>query len=188
MVAKDKEEAREHRGGADLVLVDLFDHELGSIDKAAAHASPRLHRAFSAMLVDDTGAAPRVLLQRRAEGKYHAGGLWANTCCSHPRRGEPLLEAAARRLKEEMGVCCGLREIGSFVYLYRFASDLFEYEFDHVLVGSYHGPCDPDPDEASEAAWVSLEGLAQSLVERPQDYVPWLPMVVALVARELGAR
>jgi len=188
MVAKNKEEAQEGRkDDADLVLVDLFDRELGFIDKAAAHARPRLHRAFSIMLVDDTAPVPRVLLQRRAEGKYHSGGLWANTCCSHPRKGEPLLVAAARRLEEEMGICCELREIGSFVYLYRFAPDLFEYEFDHVLVGSYNGPCSPDPDEASETAWVSLEELTQSLVERPQNYVPWLPMVAVLVTREVEA-
>ena len=188
-MGKSENAAREDpMDSASLVLVDLFDHDLGSIDKAAAHAAPRLHRAFSVMLVDDTADAPRVLLQRRALGKYHSGGLWANTCCSHPRRGESVIEAAAKRLDMEMGVCCGLREIGSFVYLYRFAPDLFEYEFDHVLIGFYHGSCDPDPDEASEAAWVLVDDLKQSLIERPQDYAPWLPMVTSLVARELETR
>jgi isopentenyl-diphosphate delta-isomerase len=168
-----------------LVLVDIHDRELGSADKVTAHSAPYLHRAFSIFAVDDTADVPLLLLQRRAAGKYHSGGLWANTCCSHPLMGEPLLTTAARRLEEEMGISASLSEVGSFIYFYQFAADLFEYEFDHVLICRYQGTCRPDPAEVDETAWVSVDHLLQGLVERPREYAPWLAMATSLIVREL---
>jgi isopentenyl-diphosphate delta-isomerase len=168
-----------------LVVVDIYDRELGSTDKATAHFVPYLHRAFSIFVIDDTASVPLLLLQKRAANKYHSGGLWANTCCSHPMKGESLLTSAARRLEEEMGINCSLREVGSFIYFYQFAPDLFEYEYDHVLIGRHRGSCRPNPVEVDEVAWVSVEQLAQGLVEHPKEYAPWLAMATSLVCSSL---
>ena len=96
----------------ELILVDLSDHEIGTMDKAEAHRIGRLHRAFSVFIVH----GGKMLLQRRNSKKYHSGGLWANACCSHPRKGESLEAAAARRLSEELGISCAVTELFSFVY------------------------------------------------------------------------
>ncbi|MBQ3301101.1 MAG: isopentenyl-diphosphate Delta-isomerase, partial [Eggerthellaceae bacterium] len=131
-----------------IILVDEQDREVGSEEKLTAHRTPLLHRAFSIFLYDDTGEEPRLLLQQRAYGKYHSGGLWANSCCSHPRVGEVLAEATVRRLQEELGVAgVALTEVGSFVYCHKFRDDLYEHEFDHVFVGRYAGPVKPNPEE-----------------------------------------
>ena len=95
-----------------IILVDLLDREIGYEEKMKAHVRPLLHRAFSIFLYHDG----KFLLQRRAFSKYHSWGLWANTCCSHPRRGETLAQAVDRRLREETGVSCPVREVGSFIY------------------------------------------------------------------------
>src|SRR3972149_2428433 len=97
----------------EVVLVDERDAPTGTADKLAAHRSGALHRALSVFVFDGSG---RLLLQRRAADKYPSGGLWANTCCSHPRPGEDVTVAAHRRLREEMGFDCELSPAGSFVY------------------------------------------------------------------------
>ena len=130
-----------------LILVDVFDNPIGMADKRRAHTVPLLHRAFSVFLINDRG---ELLLQKRASGKYHSGGLWANACCSHPRIGEETIPSAEARLMEELGVTCPLREIGCFVYLHRFHDALYEYEYDHVLIGRHCGPFTPNPEEIEE--------------------------------------
>ena len=107
-----------------LLLVDLYDNVLGTVDKADAHREPRLHRAFSVFLF----RGDEMLLQKRAAAKYHSGGLWSNACCSHPRLGENLEEAARSRMLEEVGADCPLTEIFQFVYYHKFRDDLYEYE------------------------------------------------------------
>src|SRR4051794_27812216 len=96
----------------DIVLVDEHDRPLGTCAKLAAHRNGgTLHRAFSVFLFDSAG---RMLLQQRAAGKYHFGGLWTNACCSHPRPGEAVADAARRRVREELGVEVDLRPVLSF--------------------------------------------------------------------------
>ena len=168
----------------ELILVDVYDKAVGSAGKARAHREGLLHRAFSIFLCD----GDRLLLQRRAEGKYHSGGLWANSCCSHPRVGEALFDAAARRLREELGAACPLAEVGSFVYYHKFTDGLYEYEFDHVLLGRYAGPVRPNPEEISETEWVEAGRLAGDLLRRPERYSAWFrtaaPMVLGRLAAE----
>lgn len=161
-----------------IILVDLLDREIGYEEKMKAHVRPLLHRAFSIFLYHDG----KFLLQRRAFSKYHSGGLWANTCCSHPRRGETLAQAVDRRLREETGVSCPVREVGSFIYCYKFNEKLYEYEYDHVFVGDYQGEVAPNREEIEEMAWVSAEDLTAGLTERPLDYAPWLPQAAAIAA------
>lgn len=173
-----------------LILVDLADREVGRDNKLDVHQRGLLHRAFSVFLLD----GDRLLLQRRALGKYHSGGLWTNSCCSHPRAGETLAEAVPRRLAQELGVTgVTCREVGSFVYRATFANGLTEYEFDHVLVGEWGGASDsaglkpdpvglkPDPAEVMDWRWVRLDELARDVAERPERYTAWLPEVLRLV-------
>jgi len=169
-----------------LILVDLYDREIGVTDKMAAHRRPLLHRAFSIFLYDDTEERTRLLIQKRAYHKYHSGGLWANTCCSHPRAGEDLLEAATRRLYEEMQVASPfLLEINSFIYYHQFGPELFEYEFDHVLVGRYSGSYLPNPAEVAEAMWVTEDFLSKDLLDNPAAYAPWFRSAAPMVLRWL---
>ncbi|MDR3353761.1 MAG: isopentenyl-diphosphate Delta-isomerase [Synergistaceae bacterium] len=166
-----------------IVLVDIYDRERGGMDKDAAHREPHLHRAFSIFLFD----GDRILLQLRAAHKYHSGNLWTNSCCSHPRVGEDLRSAAPRRLQEELGVLAELREIASFVYYHQFADDLYEYEFDHVLIGEYNGPLNPNPEEVAEVLWVTRDSLALDLLERPKAYSAWFRTAAPIVLGHLGS-
>jgi isopentenyl-diphosphate Delta-isomerase len=162
----------------DIVLVDADGHAMGSTTKVAAHRAPGvLHRAFSVMLVDDDGL---LVLQQRAHTKYHFAGLWANSCCGHPRPGEQPVAAAARRTAEELGVeVIGLQSRGAFVYrAVDTASGLVEHEYDEVFVGSFRGPLRPDPGEAEAVRSVSLEELLSGLRDLPADFAPWLPGVM----------
>ncbi len=136
-----------------VVLVDDDDRELGLAPKLAAHRDGgRQHRAFSVFLFD---AAGRVLLQQRAASKYHFAGRWSNTCCSHPRPGEAVLDAARRRLQEEMGVVADdLCAVGMLRYeAYDDSSDLTERELDHIVIGRFEGSPRPHPDEADGWRW-----------------------------------
>ncbi len=167
-----------------IILVDGEDREIGSAEKTAAHRTPMLHRAFSIFLYDDTGDEPKLLLQQRAFGKYHSGGLWANTCCSHPRVSETLEEAAIRRLAEELGVeGISLTEIGSFIYMHRFQDDLYEHEFDHVFVGRWSGEVHPDPEEIHQVQWVPVSVIQKKLDD--PSLAPWFPKAVSLVIHYL---
>ena len=152
-----------------LILVDLFDQECGTAGKLEVHQKGWLHRAFSVFLVN----GKHMLIQKRAEHKYHSGGLWANTCCSHPRVDETLDSAVSRRLKEETGISCPVKEVFSFVYRAVFENHLIEYELDHVYVGNYKGDFQTNPEEASEMKWISFEQLAEELITKPEIFAPW---------------
>ena len=153
-----------------VILVDYLDNPLGEMKKGAAHASTHLHSAFSVFLYHDG----KILLQKRAENKYHCGGLWTNTCCSHPRPGEITLDAARRRLDEEMKIHVKrLEEIYSFVYYYKFDNGICEFEFDHVIMGEYYGSYKLDPKEAEAAVWMEKTELLEDMQANPQKYTPW---------------
>lgn len=167
-----------------LVLVDGLNRPLGTASKEQVHVDGLLHRAFSVVLVRGEGTDAQVLLARRALEKYHSGGLWANSCCSHPRAGEEVLDAAYRRVTEELGVSAlNLYEVAAFAYRAVFDNGLIEYEFDHVLVGTYEGEFDLDPTEVSEVRWVRVDDLARELVEKPADFCAWAPTVFSLALR-----
>ena len=154
----------------DLVMVDIFDNELGLVNKADAHKDPILHRAFSVFLINKSG---EMLIQKRAAHKYHSPNLWANACCSHPRAGEDVVKSAEKRLTEELGFTTKVEEIFKFTYLNKFNDNLFEYELDHVLIGRYDGEVVLNPEEASEFKWISLEQLSEDLVKNPKNYSSW---------------
>ncbi|MEQ9229243.1 MAG: isopentenyl-diphosphate delta-isomerase, partial [Cyclobacteriaceae bacterium] len=109
----------------EVILVDKDDQELGTCEKMEAHKLGLMHRAFSVLLYNSKG---EMLLQQRADHKYHSAGLWSNACCSHPRPGESMEDAVARRLQEELGVVCKVKEIDRFVYHADFENGLQEHE------------------------------------------------------------
>lgn len=169
-----------------VILVDLLDNPIGEIEKSAAHLSPLLHRAFSVFLYNGN----KMLLQRRAKGKYHSGGLWANACCSHPRPcagdGDKLLACASARLLEETGIeHHNLKSLFTFTYFTRFADNLFEYELDHVLLGEYGGPFRPNPEEAEEMRWEEIPALLDDMRANPENYASWFLISAPKVAEAL---
>ncbi|HEX8720835.1 MAG TPA: isopentenyl-diphosphate Delta-isomerase [Pyrinomonadaceae bacterium] len=158
-----------------LILVDAHDRALGTGDKLEVHRAGALHRAFSVFVFDTRG---RLLLQKRAAGKYHSGGLWSNTACGHPRPGEATARAARRRLREEMGLDCGLRRAFEFVYRAELDGALVEHEYDHVFVGVHDGDPAPDPSEVEDWRWVGMHELRRGLREEPRRYSYWLKLAV----------
>lgn len=132
-----------------VVLVDSRDESIGTAEKLQAHQRGLLHRAVSVFVFD---SRDRLLVQRRAAGKYHGGGLWTNTCCSHPAPGETPAVAAERRLFEEMGIRCELRPAFAFLYRADVGDGLIEHEYDHVFVGVSDAEPRPDPNEVGEFA------------------------------------
>lgn len=157
----------------EVVLVDADDVEVGRAEKVAAHRSGALHRAFSVFVFDKTG---RVLLQRRASGKYHSGGLWSNTCCGHPLPGESVEAAAKRRLFEEMGFICDLAPVSRFIYRAELGGGMVEHEVDHVLRGTWSSTPSPNPAEVENWLWISPTELDEALRANPGRFTAWLPL------------
>jgi isopentenyl-diphosphate Delta-isomerase len=153
-----------------VVLVDEEDREVGFAPKLAAHQLGQRHRAVSVCLIDPQG---RMLLQRRAIGKYHSGGLWTNACCTHPRPGEGVQETAERRLLEELGLACGIRFMLRTHYHAPVGKGLVENEIVHLFSGDYDGGVKPNPDEVEDVAWRSHEFLRADLPARPDAYTCW---------------
>ncbi len=153
-----------------VILVDEADNQIGTEEKLKAHREGKLHRAFSIFVFNSDG---KLLLQQRALSKYHCPGLWANTCCSHPREGESADAAAHRSLVEEMGFDCPLKEAFSFTYKAKFDNGLTEHEFDHVLVGKFDGEPKPNPDEVAAVKRVGVDELRKDVRENPERYAYW---------------
>lgn len=154
-----------------VVLVNQDDQALGTADKMEAHVEGWLHRAFSVFIFDPTG---RLLLQRRTENKYHSGGLWSNTCCSHPRPGEAPIDGARRRLTEELGFTTALTPAFQDRYNLSVGENLVEHEHNHVFVGSADAPrIRPCAEEVAEWTWVSPLVLHDDVATNPDRYTAW---------------
>ena len=172
-----------------LILVDGLDREVGAATKLQAHIDGTLHRAFSVVLMRDGENGPELLLAKRSLQKYHSGGLWANSCCSHPRVGEGLIEAAYRRVPEELGCeAVDLRDACAFVYRAEVDNGLTEHEFDHVVIGRCSGQIDPNPAEASEARWIGFDALAAELANEPLKFAAWAPIALTLAMSNWSSR
>jgi isopentenyl-diphosphate Delta-isomerase len=135
-----------------------------------AHVKGILHRAFSILVFNSN---KELLLQKRERNKYHSPSLWTNTCCSHPRYGETLDEAVKRRLKEEMGFTCELKEVFSFIYKVEFENKLYEHEYDHVFLGYYEGEIVPNKHEVEDYKWITFDDLNIDLQTNPHNYTHW---------------
>ncbi|MES2778096.1 MAG: isopentenyl-diphosphate Delta-isomerase [Bacteroidota bacterium] len=166
-----------------VILVDELDNEIGTMEKMEAHYTPHLHRAFSVFVFNNRG---QMLLQQRAKSKYHSGGLWTNTCCSHPSPGEKTGDAATRRLQEEMGFTTELTEAFDFIYQAAFDNGLTEYEYDHVFIGEFEGDINPSKSEVENYCYKSFEEIKSDLQQTPWMYTEWfkiaLPRLEAFMA------
>ncbi|NBB50578.1 isopentenyl-diphosphate Delta-isomerase [Rhizobium sp. CRIBSB] len=158
-----------------VICVDEADEPIGEAGKLDAHERGLLHRAFSVFLFDDQN---RLLLQRRALGKYHSGGLWANSCCGHPRPAEQIVEAAERRTREELGLAADLHEGFRFRYRADLDNGLIENELVHMMFGRPAGALAPEPAEVASLRWMTLDALARDIARTPSLYAPWLRLYV----------
>jgi isopentenyl-diphosphate Delta-isomerase len=153
-----------------LILVDENDVPVGTADKMEVHQKALLHRAFSIFIFNSKGD---MLLQQRATGKYHSGGLWTNACCSHPYFGQDTLAAAEKRLHEEMGFTTPLTKAFDFIYQVAFDNGLTEYEYDHVFAGRYNGEIVPNKDEVEDYCFMNMEEIKNSIQSHPKKYTEW---------------
>jgi isopentenyl-diphosphate delta-isomerase len=158
-----------------VVLVNDNDMPLGTMEKMEAHERGKLHRAFSVFIFNKKG---EMMLQRRALEKYHSPGLWTNTVCSHPHPGENILDAAHRRMMEEMGFDCELKEIFSFKYKANVGGGLTEHEFDHVFIGTTDEKPNPNPEEVSEWKYMSMNDVMEDIRNNPQNYTEWFKIAI----------
>lgn len=159
-----------------VVLVNEADRPQGTADKLRAHTEGWLHRAFSVFVFDERG---RLLLQRRAPDKYHSGGLWSNTCCSHPRPTEAPAVAARRRLREEMGFSCSVTAAFHRTYRAPVGNGLTEHELDHVFVGTVdEARIRANPTEVMDWRWVSPSAVRRDVTTHPHRYTPWFRLLL----------
>lgn len=163
-----------------VILVDKKNRKVGVEEKMKAHYDGLLHRAFSIFVFN---SEDKLLLQRRAEEKYHSPGLWSNTVCSHPRQGERTIQAAHRRLNEELGFNCNLKKSFSFIYKAKFDNGLIENEHDTVIIGYYEGKINPNPSEVMDYKWIKMGDLKRGIKKNPDLYTKWLK--IALKTKKL---
>lgn len=156
-------------------LVDHQDNPIGSMEKLEAHRKGVLHRALSVIIIN---SKKELLLQRRALEKYHSPGLWTNTCCSHPYPSELPMNAAKRRLVEEMGMQTDLNFLFKFQYKCDFENGLIEHELDHVFIGTSDENPEINKDEAMSFEWMSIEKLELEMISNPEQYTYWFKLII----------
>ena len=165
-----------------VVLVNENDEDIGIMEKLQAHEEGLLHRAFSVFIVREDNNEIEFLLQQRATCKYHSGGLWSNTCCSHPNPKEELLKAADRRLFEELGIKnAELQMVDKFIYRAELDNNLCEHELDHIIIGKLsneHKKFTSNPDEVMASKWISANELYQQVRDNPEQFTAWLPLAI----------
>ena len=157
-----------------VILVDKYDKQIGTMPKLEAHEKAILHRAFSVFILNDKN---EIMLQQRAHHKYHSPLLWTNTCCSHQRVGETNIGAGTRRLEEEMGFVSELKELFHFIYKAPFDNGLTEHELDHVMIGYYNDEPDINLEEVESWKWMSIDDVKKDMIENPEIYTVWFKII-----------
>lgn len=160
-------------GGAIVIPAIAADGSLYPVEKLAAHRAGLLHLAVSVFVFSREG---ELLIQRRAAGKYHSGGLWANSCCSHPNWGEDIAASAQRRLTEELGFSSELTPAGRLDYRAPVSGGLTEWE----RVQAFRAEVDRttltlalDPAEVSDVRWAQPRQLMVEAAATPDRFAPW---------------
>ncbi len=172
-----------------IILVDKNDQEIGHCGKMEAHVEKKLHRAFSLFLYDSEENT--MLIQRRAYGKYHSGGCWSNSCCSHPRKGEELLTAVVRRTKTELDIDISGEKLvycGKFLYFAQFDT-VAEHEIDNVFIYDYAGQdkhlIKGNPEEVDELQWIAMDELHAWLDREREAFSAWFPKAFELAVEKM---
>jgi isopentenyl-diphosphate delta-isomerase len=145
------------------------------MEKMEAHEKGLLHRAFSVLVFNSKG---EMLLQKRAISKYHSGGLWTNTCCSHPAPNESVAEAAKRRLKEEMGIDVEPKFDYKFTYKTTLDQNLVEHEVDHVFTATFDGEPIINTNEVEDWKFIEISELLFDINSNPNRYTEWFKLIV----------
>jgi isopentenyl-diphosphate Delta-isomerase len=170
-----------------VVLVDSSDAAIGVMEKMEAHVKGELHRAFSIFILNDNN---QMLLHQRAAHKYHSPALWTNACCSHPLPHEDVLEAAHRRLNEEMGLACDLQKSFHFIYKAELENDLIEHELDHVFIGYTNNTPTHNKEEVMDWKWMDIDDLILEVNDNPHLFTSWfkiaLPQVIEAIEKKNG--
>lgn len=165
-----------------VILVDERDREIGSMEKIKAHQDGVLHRAFSVFLFNNK---KELLMQKRAISKYHSGGLWSNTCCSHPAPGQSLQEAVNSALQRELGILCAVNSVGSFIYKKELGNGLIEHEYDHLFVGNYDGSIKINPEEVDEIKYMNVPDILKDVKANSENYTAWFSGTLEIVIKKL---
>lgn len=157
-----------------VILVDSEDREIGVMEKLEAHRKGLLHRAFSIFLFNGKG---EMLLQKRAESKYHCGGLWSNACCSHPQPDKDIQWCLQEKLYQELRISAHLQKAFSLTYRAELDNGLTEFEYDHIYIGQFEGELHPNPKEVSSYRYVSIDSIADELKSKPEVFTPWFKIL-----------
>lgn len=168
-----------------VLLVNKNDQPLGTMEKITAHEKGELHRAFSVFVFNNRG---ELMLQRRAAEKYHSGGLWTNTVCSHPKAGEDVAASAKRRMMEEMGFECEISKVFTFIYKADVGDGLIEHEYDHVFFGYSDEEPNPNPEEVEGWKYVDMGWLNKDVNENPGNYTVWFRIALKEVIQHIESR
>jgi len=154
----------------EVVLVDDKNNAIGTSEKIEAHRTGQRHRAISVMLFNNKG---HILLQKRAKSKYHSGGLWANACCSHPLPDEMAIDAAVRRISEELGIECELDYRFDRSYVATVSQEMIENEYVIFFSGNFNGTLKLNPDEVSECKWVASIEIDELMKAHKPTFTKW---------------
>ncbi len=165
-----------------IAIISPDDEIFGYAPKSLVHQHGLLHRAFSVFVFNTNG---ELLLQQRANGKYHSPGLWTNTCCGHQTKNEELIESLHRRLMEEMGIKCEVSFLFKFTYHIAFDNGLTEHETDYVFGSVWNGIPKINPDEANDFRWINLENLKLEIQQTPDNFTYWLKYIISNFANNL---
>ncbi len=158
----------------ELILVDAEDREIGTLDKGACHDGEGvLHRAFSLFIFNPEG---KLLLQQRSSNKRLWPLYWSNSCCSHPRRGETMETATARRLDDELHIAAELEFVYKFAYQARFGSAGSENELCRVYLGRTDDAVTPNPNEIAATRWLAAGEVSAELAREPGRFTPWFKL------------
>ena len=165
-----------------VILVDSEDNQVGICEKLEAHQKGLLHRAFSVFIFNDK---KEWLIQQRAKGKYHSGGLWSNTCCCHPKPNESIDAAAKRRLFEEVGLHTKVARQFSFEYTCSFEDGLIENELDHIFTGISNEIPELNLDEVQAMRFISFMDLKLEIQNNPDQFTVWFKLIYERVWEEM---
>ncbi|MFT5613279.1 MAG: isopentenyl-diphosphate delta-isomerase [Granulosicoccus sp.] len=156
-----------------IMIPAWVDGKLVPVEKLEAHQKGLKHKAVSVFVIRGSD----ILLQRRALGKYHTPGLWANTCCTHPDWDEPPITCAVRRLEQELGITGLYPEFRHHLeYRADVGNGLIEHEAVDVFLAHVRGelPLTPNPAEVMETRWLDYHDLLAEISRYPDRFTPWL--------------
>lgn len=167
----------------EVILVDRHDRPTGKMEKMEVHEKGLLHRAVTVYVFN---SRHQLLLQQRASGKYHCGGLWSNTTCGHPYPQESTQHAAERRLYEEMGLRLTLQPRFELSYNLPLSNGLTEHEYGHVYFTISDATPQVNPEEADGWRYSSLAEIQREIDAHPQRFTPWFLFTFSRIPEEFA--